>query len=207
MENTEENYSYPIENDTIDSLKRDSQYAPDNSEYSLPLADTWSEFVIYGKSKLFIFELSKEILVRTEWEYNIDDFMGVIYQECILNSRYCNNYVIQNSLETMTGASFADLFESYVFGNEILDISWAFEDPDEDLMPSGLEVLLDSNFMVYDSDGDGFGDGEEFNAGTDMLDISSFPTPKPTSTPPPTYTPTPTESPTSIPTEISDWSV
>lgn len=47
-----------------------------------------------------------------------------------------------------------------------------------------------------DTDGDGYSDGEEVQAGTDPTDPLSFPTPTPTSTSTPTATPTATGTPT-----------
>jgi predicted metalloprotease with PDZ domain len=148
----------------------------------------------YSKASMVVFELSKEIYEMTNGEVTINDVMYELYQDCGINHQSCSTSYFNQKINTMTGENFNPFFEKYVYGTEVIDFDWIFEDTDDDSIISGIEVLLDTDRFSDDTDGDGFTDDIElmYQGDPTKMDVLPEPTPLPSSTP--------TTEPTAVPT-------
>jgi hypothetical protein len=106
--------------------------------------------------------LAKEIYLRTNGARNLDDLMKVLYQKYKnLNGR-CDEDCLQAEIETLTGVSFSQFFNDYIYGTAPLPMDWAFDrDDDGDGLSNSGEIYFDTHPNTADTDGDGFDDGVE----------------------------------------------
>jgi hypothetical protein len=105
-----------------------------------------ADFFIYRKSKLVVFLLAKEIYLRTNGACKLDDLMKVLYQKYKnLNGR-CDEDCLQAEIETLTGASFSQFFNDYIYGTAPLPMDWAFDrDDDGDGLSNSDEICFDTH--------------------------------------------------------------
>jgi hypothetical protein len=180
-----------------------------------PLANSKWPFTIYIKASMVFLELAKEVYLQTNGEKSIDDIVSQMYQLCFSENWECSNYNLLQIINNETKSDFSQFFNDYVFGKEMIDFSWVFDDPDRDLITSGFEVLISTDPNNSDTDGDFISDYIEIKNNSNPLDKNVIPEPTktprptvlPTFTPLPTAFPSNTPNPTSIATEIVEINI
>jgi len=105
-----------------------------------------------------VFLLAREMYMRTNGAYRLDDLMAVLYQKYKnLNGR-CDEPCLQVEIEAITGSDFTQFFNDYIYGTAPLPMQWAFEDDDGDGLSNIVEIYFDTHPSKSDTDGDGFSD-------------------------------------------------
>lgn len=107
------------------------------------------------KGVLATFLMAKEIYYRTNGSKNIDDLSRTFFQKYWATGYQINTEDFKNELELLTGSDFTQFFNSYVYGTEIYPIDWAFQDNDYDGLTNEVEIYLNTNPDISDTDFDG----------------------------------------------------
>ncbi len=149
-----------------------------------------------GKGALIVSLIDYEIKNRTNNEKDQDDFERLLFESYSAyynngNAKRRDNYCLLQEMNTFTDSDFSEFFNKYIFGTELLPVSWLQSDEDGDTLMNYEEILFDTKLDELDTDGDGFHDNEEIDSGSDPTLADSYPpqTPTLTASPEPTSPP------------------
>jgi len=111
----------------------------------------------YWKGRLFFFLLNEKVRQVTGGSRSMDDVMRELYRR---NSPVTNESIL-GVLNSLTGASFEEEFNRYLYGKESIPLAGFLQDADRDGLPQALEGRYGADLARVDTDGDGLSDGAE----------------------------------------------
>jgi len=111
----------------------------------------------YWKGRLFFFLLNEKVRQVTGGSKSMDDVMRELYR---WNTPVTNGDLLK-VLASLTGASFEEEFNRYLYGKESIPLAGFLQDADRDGLPQALEGRYGANLAQVDTDGDGLSDGAE----------------------------------------------
>ena len=167
------------ERDLLDSMQRD--YKRYLAEYvatgrDAPLAPWPSDmFLRYRKGTLAAILLAQKIEADSNGRYHIDDLFARLSQKYNRKRTPVTAEMLRQELKDLTGTDFTAFYNAYIFGTTPLPMDSAFADDDRDGLANMAELAWHTRPGRADTDGDGFRDRVEVDAGTDPTNASSHP--------------------------------
>lgn len=144
------------------------------------IARDGNKFLAYMKGALAVCLLAKEIYSRSNGKITLDDFMKLLLNKYWFKGIVLTDDDLKSNLAELTGKDFSQFFEDYIYSLAPLPgKEWAYGDDDNDGHLNVGEILWDTDPNKADTDGDGYPDKEEIDAGTDPTDQRSCPGPCP----------------------------
>ncbi|MGC8947433.1 MAG: hypothetical protein ACP5N6_14900 [Anaerolineae bacterium] len=111
----------------------------------------------YWKGRLFFFLLNEKVNQATRGGKSMDDILRELYR---WNVPFTNDDLLK-VLASLTGTSFEEEFNRYLYGEESIPLTGFLQDADRDGLAGALEGRYGANPSLVDSDEDGLSDGAE----------------------------------------------
>jgi PGF-pre-PGF domain-containing protein len=149
-----------------------------NSSYNISLTEAGQRAeqgevgfltVVRGRGAAVAYMLSKNISAGAQ-NKTMDDVMSAMYTDFGKTGVKYRNADIVGRLNSVSGINFTVFFDSYINGTaELEEAADDFSDSDSDGLLKVYEEEIGTDPGVFDTDGDGMGDGDEVDAGRNPL--------------------------------------
>lgn len=138
-----------LENIYKEYLKRykEGKITPYSSEEIDEEQDSW---VIYDQGSLIWFALDMKLNEDTGGKVSTDDIMKSIYERYGNGKSSVGYNELKSIFKDLTGKTYEEFFNKYVFGKEFLDLNKYFRDDDGDFIPNYYEIIRGTDINVKD---------------------------------------------------------
>lgn len=122
------------------------------------------------KGELVTYLIAKEIYLKTGGKYCFDDLCRLLFNKYWGTGYRINEKDLKSTMEELTGLSFTDFFQKYIYGTEVITFNWEYLDSDGDGLWNLGEICWGTNPNKADTDNDGVNDYDEILANSMPVD-------------------------------------